>query len=45
MGSIPMIRRHVHDFRRLGAARELHAGILLFDAGDTPREDRIVAIR
>ena len=40
-----LLTANVHDFRRLGAARELHAGILLFEAGDTPREGRIVAIR
>ena len=40
-----LLTANVHDFRRLGAAREIQAGIILFEAGDTPRDEQVAAIR
>ena len=40
-----LVTANVGDFRRLAAARELHAGIVLLEAGDLRREDQLDVLR
>jgi predicted nuclease of predicted toxin-antitoxin system len=40
-----LVTANVRDFTRLAAARELHAGIVLLEAGDLRREEQLEILR
>ncbi|MFL5415511.1 MAG: DUF5615 family PIN-like protein [Myxococcales bacterium] len=40
-----LVTANVGDFTRLAAARELHAGIVLLEAGDLRREEQLEILR
>jgi predicted nuclease of predicted toxin-antitoxin system len=40
-----LVTANVGDFTRLAGARELHAGIVLFEAGDLRREEQLEILR
>ena len=40
-----LVTKNVGDFERLASARELHAGIVLIEAGDLDRDEQLETLR